>query len=254
MDQEIKPAEPNQSLVEMTGEATKPLVLEFEQVSFRGRQENGLRLRRANLQLCAGELAVIRLDAATRTREAASMIQGLSLPAEGNVRFCGEDWHGQDYRRHFRMRSRLGRVFEGQAWIENLNVDENVTLASRHHGMSAESIQQSVEYWVSRLGLHGLTRKRPAFVEPSVLQLHQWIRAFLGSPSLVILERPLQFLSTDWVHRFAEIIEEIRSKGVAVLWFAGDQEVATAAFTKPVVQLSLQDKALCNSDGGSGNE
>ena len=176
MDQETKPTEPNHSPVEMTAEAAKPLVLEFEQVSFRGRQENGLRLRRANLQLSAGELAVIRLDAATRTREAASMIQGLTLPAEGNVRFCGEDWRGQDYRRHFRMRSRLGRVFEGQAWIENLNVDENVTLASRHHGMSAESIQQSVKYWVSRLGLHGLTRKRPAFVEPSVLQLHQWIR------------------------------------------------------------------------------
>ena len=79
-------------------------------------------------------------------------------------------------------------------------------------------------------------------------------RSFIGSPSLVILERPLQFLSTDWVHRFAEIIEEIRSKGVAVLWFAGDQEIATTAFSKPVVHLSLKDSALWNADGGSENE
>jgi ABC-type ATPase involved in cell division len=254
MDQAVNRTESNGPPEQAPAEPPKPLVLELKQVTFRGRLENGLRLRRANLQLRAGELALIHLDAATRTREVASMLQGLMPPTEGDVRFCGEDWRGVDYRRHFRMRSRLGRVFEGQAWIENLNVDENVTLASRHHGLSMEEVQQRTQYWVSRLGLQGLTRKRPAFVEPSVLQLHQWIRAFLSSPSLVLLERPLQFLSADWSRRFSEIIDELRTKGVAVLWFAGDPELATATFAEPVVHLGLNDEALWSVDGGSGHE
>lgn len=200
-------------------ELDKPAVLALQGVSFRGRSENGAWLRHAELQLRAGDLAVVHVDPAVATRELVSMLQGLTLPSEGQVLFRGQDWLGNDHQRHFQMRSQIGRVFEGQAWIENLNVDENVTLARRHHGMASAELQADVQSWVARLGIEGLSRRRPAFVEPSVLQVHQWIRAFVGSPSMVVLEHPLQFLSHSWRTKLLHAIDQLRATGTAVLWF-----------------------------------
>ena len=134
MGQEVTAAE---SEIEYPPESSRPVVLELSSVSFRERSENGVRLHRADLQVREGELTIVQLNPATRTRETVSMIQGLVAPIDGKVLFCNEDWLGTDYGRHFRMRSRIGRVFEGQAWVENLNLDENVTLSRRHHGGSA---------------------------------------------------------------------------------------------------------------------
>ena len=113
-----------------------PLVLQLQGVTLRPDFESGLELQEVDLELNAGELLTIQVDAATRTRSFASMIQGILHPESGIVRFLQQDWQGSDYQRHFWQRSLIGRVFEGQAWIENLNVDENVTLAARHHGQS----------------------------------------------------------------------------------------------------------------------
>jgi ABC-type ATPase involved in cell division len=234
--------------------SAQPIVLELEQVTFRSRSEGGIRLRRAELRLRAGGLVMVQLEPATRTREITSMIQGLTRPAEGRVLFCGEDWLGQDYDRHFTMRSRIGRVFDGQAWIENLNVDENVTLACRHHGQSISSIQEQIDYWTHELGIDSLSRGRPAFVEPSSLQIHQWIRAFLGNPKLILLERPMQFLSVQWLPKLIRAIDQLRARGAAVVWFAGASEVTSATPAEPFRRFILRDEKLKPVEGGSDHE
>ena len=252
MGQDVSETE---SAAEPPAQTPKPMVLELSKVSFRGRSENGIRLQRADLQVREGELVAVQLDPATRTRELASMIQGLIPPGDGKVTFCNTDWLGADYDVQFNMRSRIGRVFEGQAWIENLNVNENVTLSSRHHGKNIESIQADVGYWIARLGIEGLSRKRPAFVEPSILQIHQWIRAFLGTPSLVILERPLQSLSAaTWLPKLVDAIDTLRSRGAAVLWFTSEQPLERPTPSSPFVRLRWQADSLHRVEGGASDE
>lgn len=237
--------QPSGDAAQNAAEANRPIVLELRQLSFRGRSEHGIRLNRVDLQLCEGELGLISVNAATRTRELTSMIQGLVPPSEGKVVFCQREWSGDDYMRLFRMRSRIGRVFEGQAWIENLNLEENVTLAARHHGASSAVVAEQVRYWTPRLGLRGLSRKRPAFVEPSISQAHQWVRALLGSPRLLLLERPLQFLSAEWMPKLVAAIDEVRSRGAAVLCFANDSDsLSSAAFAAPRSRWKLENQHL----------
>lgn len=236
---------------ESRAELPKPPVLELRRVSFQGRSENGLRLHEADLMLREGEFAIVQVDPSITTREATSMIQGLQMPRSGQVLFCNDHWRGHDYDRHFKMRSRIGRVFEGQAWVENLNVDENVTLALRHHAGDTESIRQEIAYWLSKLDLRGLSRKRPAFVEPSMLQIHQWIRAFVGSPALLLLERPLQFLSSSWLPKLLESIDELRQRGAAVLWFTSEEELVPTDSLQPLIRLKWQQGKLVPTDGGS---
>ncbi|MEC8473012.1 MAG: hypothetical protein VXZ38_00055 [Planctomycetota bacterium] len=199
-------------------ESADPVVLELRDLSHQPTFENGLQFRNVDLEIRSGELLTIQVDGAARTRSFASMLQGIGLPDSGEIFFMNQDWLGSDYQRHFSQRSLIGRVFDGQAWLENLNVDENVTLAMRHHGGTREEIRASLHYWMNHLGLDKLVSRRPAFVAPATLQLHQWIRAFIGKPKLVILERPLQFLSEDWFAKLLSAVEVILNNDIAVLW------------------------------------
>ena len=211
-------------------ESADSMVLELRHLSHQPRFENGLQFQNVDLGIRSGELLTIQVDGAARTRSFASMLQGIGSPDSGEILFMNQDWLGSDYPRHFSQRSLIGRVFDGQAWLENLNVDENVTLAMRHHGRTREEIQASIRYWMSHLGLDKLVSRRPAFVAPATLQLHQWIRAFIGKPKLVILERPLQFLSEDWLAKLLSAVEDILNDDIAVLWLDSRPELQSLTF------------------------
>ena len=233
-----------------------PLVLELQRVTQRPAFESGLELLEVDLELHAGELLTIQVDAATRTRSFASLIQGILHPEAGVVRFLQQDWRGSNYQRHFWQRSLIGRVFEGQAWIENLNVDENVTLAARHHGMQLSDITSSIQHWCNYFGMDKLASRRPAFVAPATLQIHQWIRAFLGNPKLVILESPLQYVAQNWVKVFLDAVAELMSRGTAVLWLDSRTDLPFSDVVGPCQRLRAdQGKLHCmNLAHGGDNE
>ncbi len=109
-------------------------VLELQNVSFTGKSDRSMALLDTTLTLSRGDLLMLHLDRSQASRDLASMIQGLQKPKQGKVLFEGSDWLGNDFDRHFRMRNRIGRVFDDQAWLANLNMNENLMLASHHHG------------------------------------------------------------------------------------------------------------------------
>ena len=231
-----------------------PVVLQLQGVTLRPAFESGLVLQEVDLELNAGELLTIQVDAATRTRSFASMIQGILHPESGSVRFLEQDWQGSDYQRHFWQRSLIGRVFEGQAWIENLNVDENVTLAARHHGVQLSDIAFSLQHWCDQFGVDKLATRRPAFVAPATLQIHQWIRAFLGNPKLVILETPLQYLAQNWVKVFLAAVNELLNRGTAVLWLDSRMDFPFCDVVGQCRHLRVDGAKLKNITAGHGGD
>lgn len=227
-------------------------VLELRRVSQASDFESSLGLDELSLTVRSGELLTIEVEPSTRTRSFASLLQGICEPDSGGVIFLQHDWRGYDYQRHFFHRSLIGRVFEGKAWIENLNLDENVTLASRHHGKSKIEITESVQYWLDKLGLEKLTSRRPAFVAPAILQLHQWIRAFISCAKLLILERPLQFLGERWVNKLLDAIQDFLKMGSAVLWLDSRSEMQTIAGQIPHLHLIAESGMLRGSSKMEG--
>lgn len=229
----------------------KAVVLELRDFTFHGSSANAVRFTDINLVVREGELIVIQVDPTFKSREFVSVIQGLKPANQGKALFQDCDWKGNDHDRHFRMRSRIGRVFEGHAWVANLNVAENVMLPGLHHGIS---IGEDAERWVKRFGLKQLSNKRPAFVEPSQLQIHQWIRAFLGKPSLLILEQPMQYVAATMFPVLAEAIDEVRRSGCAVLWITNNPRFPDHAFDPAATYLHAESEKLVALSKGVNDE
>jgi phospholipid/cholesterol/gamma-HCH transport system ATP-binding protein len=223
-------------------EPARSITLRLRDVSYYGGSENSIRLAGANLVVRQTELITLRIDPAINTRSMASLLQGLAEPFKGDVLFEETPWRGASYDEHFAMRSRIGRVFDGQAWIQNLDIAENLTLAYRHHRKSPESLDKDLAHWVDVFGIGKLSRLRPAFMPPSLLQMHQWVRAFIGSPKLLILERPMNALSPTVLPKLIDAVNEIRGRGAAVLWFTSDPTVIGHPFAGAHMQYELQNQ------------
>ncbi len=234
--------------------ANKQVVLELRNVTFHGNPINALHLIGVDLVLRQGEVILLQLDRAQRSREVASLLQGLHDPVSGEVRFQNHDWRGNHYDRHFQMRGRIGRVFDGQAWIQNLNLRDNVTSARSHHGDSRESIQTQYFGWIRHFQVIDVSGERPAFVDPAVLQVYQWIRALMGRPSLLILERPMQSVPRSAIESLVDAIDELRRDGTAVLWLTSNPADNHERMIRPISLMRLRNGSLVTDAEGASHE
>lgn len=182
------------------------------------------------------------------------MLQGLIRPDRGSVLFGGRDWSKQHIRTQLKMRSRIGRVFDGNGWIANLNIRENLYLAKQHHGSSVKEIETQLDFWAEWFQIGTITRKRPSQIELSHLQVFQWIRSFLGPPSLVILERPMRAISTIMREKFVASIEHLQSLGSTAVWIAGNTFDNIASNVKHDLYMDLRPRELVNDDDSKTNE
>ena len=111
------------------------------------------------------------------------------------------------------QRGRIGRVFEGECWLSDLDVDQDITLAQRHHtrrmreDIEAEAIQLCREF-----GLPDMPRGRSSGVRWQDLRKAACVRAFLGTPVLILLENPTSGLSADINAALLKIVHAARGR------------------------------------------
>jgi len=200
---------------------TTPSILRFENVSLAAQLPYALELADVSLELNAGELGLVLTGHHTEGLPLADLASGLVAPETGVVRFQDEDW--QDYHPDTAAiaRGKIGRIFEKRGWISNLDVDENITLAQRHHTrrpvaeLEAEALALAKQF-----GFDDLPRVRPALLRPGELRRAAWIRALLGAPVLVLLEHPLRDLPVDAATPLVAAVQAATARGAAGLWIA----------------------------------
>src|ERR1035437_7943113 len=187
-------------------------ILEFTDVTITAAVREHAGLSHVSARFLPGTLTFIQLEPGSEPLPLADLATGLLDPAEGRVLFQGEAWTAMPPEQVLQRRAQIGRVFDGHGWISNLNVNENVILAQRHHTrrpdaeILAESEALARAFGLNELpkirpalvapgavprafGLNELPKIRPALVAPQDLRRAEWVRGFLGCPLLVLLER-----------------------------------------------------------------
>jgi ABC-type uncharacterized transport system ATPase subunit len=178
---------------------------------------------RFGLVLGAGEMVLIESDEATPAGGVGDVVLGMVEPVHGEVWFRGSGWRSMDLTEAERCRRMAGRVWgpgEGAAWLQNLDVDENIQLAQRFDpGQSSRAVAERARRVAESFGLRGLPKMRPVAAKRRTLQLAQWIRALLPKDlCLLMLDQPLLGATEEDCGRFLRKVAAARSEGVAVIW------------------------------------
>ena len=196
--------------------------LEFKNVTVRPSTHTG-GLSGAEFALRRGEIMTVMLEEGRESTPLASLAQGLITPDSGTVFFNGEDWAQMGLHRQAEARGRTRRVFDHYGWISNLDVLENLCLAECHSTTrSPDDVEQEVRALARRFGIDTIPDARPTRVHSLTLRKLEWVRAFVGAPELIILERPCFGAPRADVGKLIEAIGEAALRGVAVLWMAED--------------------------------
>lgn len=198
-----------------------------------------------SLTLKRGELVLVLLEQGLWDHPLPDVISGLLPVAAGEVSVFGISWPEVGPDRQAQARSRIGRVFERRGWMSNLDVDENITLAQRHHSSRpVEDIVNEAKQLARIINLSELPAARPAVVGREELRRSEWVRAALGSPWLLLLERPGQDLSNGWQTSCSALVTHLRATGTAVLWFCEDEQEWNDKSLNPSLKLRAEGNTL----------
>ena len=165
-------------------------ILNFNEVTVESGAQYETGLWNGSFALNRGELLLVRIERENERLPLADAAEGLAPLTEGSVRFLGEDWQRMSADHAAAQRGKIGRLFEDEGWISDLDVDENIILAQCHHTSRTENdIVDEALKLAHFFGLPGLPRGRPASMRRWDLRKAACIRAFLGQPSFIILEQ-----------------------------------------------------------------
>lgn len=197
--------------------------MEFKGVTIRSVSSQVCGLSCIDLSLHRGEIALIDLEEGREHTPLAALAQGLLSPDQGYVFFDGEDWAQMGATRQSQNRGRTRRVFEHYGWISNLDVMENLCLSECYHsGRDLKDVQQEACGLAQRFGIDPIPDARPTRVHNMMLRKLEWVRAFVGTPDLIILERPFFGAPKADCQKLIEVVGEATQRGVSVLWCSDD--------------------------------
>lgn len=224
-------------------------ILKFTGVNLQDVPHEQSEMRGLTFLLESGSLMVLTVEAGHENLPLADAAEGLIVPAAGAVCWRNRAWSAMQPGEELSARSRIGRVFEKDGWISNLNVIENITLAQRHHTARPEKeIIAEADELARSFGLREAPRQRPAFVPRRELRLAEWIRAFMGNPLLLLLERPETGVMEENVPRLIKAVREARSRGAAVIWQTDRDSIRQTPQLESAVRYRMRGKEMILSE------
>lgn len=214
-------------------------ILEFRSVTLARVAPYDAGVASASLAVAPGAIVRIDLDHGQTWTPIGDLAMGVVDPDAGEVLFDGAAWSARPADAAASARARIGRVFDQQGWLSNLDVDENVTLPLRYHrGVDLAESSRVAHALAESLGMPGLPPGRPASVARQELRRAQWVRALLADPALLILDRPLKDLPSAMGAPLRREIEARVARGLAVLWL---DERADALGLTPTLHFRFRD-------------
>jgi len=221
------------------------MVLEYKSVTFRLATGSSS----GPLSATAAAGAVVALVA--NGHDAACLFdisEGLVTPESGNVLFAGRDWRDAGPSEENRMRAEIGRVFRGKAWISNLSVLENITLARVFH--SGVDVDRDLHVAMQDAGVDSIPSCRPHELNESDSMVCQWLRAFLGPRRLVLLEEPVAGVPEDRLEGLARLMRRCVERGGAIVVTGHGESVLKHLSPVPARVMSMLNGQWVDGGGG----
>ncbi|MFC1636751.1 hypothetical protein ACFL5Z_18130 [Planctomycetota bacterium] len=211
--------------------------LEFDDVTFGAEHVYDSSVLEITIAVEPGDLAIVLLEKERIHLPLADLAAGILIPDQGRIRLHGKDWQDMPPDMAVENRGRIGRVFEGNLWIDCLDVGENIMLGQLHHTRRSrvEITRQAAN--LSRVfGLPGLPLHLPSAFRGKDLARAACVRAFIGEPDVLILERPTTGIYPELLPVLLNTLSAARERNAAVLWLTDNVEVWDNPGVRPTLQ------------------
>ena len=165
-------------------------LIEIDHVSF-GYDTNRLVLNDVSLGFERGKVTAIMGGSGCGKTTLLRLIGGVYAATRGAVRFEGEVIDAQDSAQLFRLRRRLGMLFQFGGLFTDLTVFENVAFPLREHTDLAEAMVRDIVLMkLNAVGLRGAAPLRISEVSGGMARRVALARAIALDPELILYDEP----------------------------------------------------------------
>jgi phospholipid/cholesterol/gamma-HCH transport system ATP-binding protein len=165
-------------------------LIEVDRVSF-GYDQRRLILSDISLNFKRGQVTAILGGSGCGKTTLMRLIGGSHAASAGEVRFDGEVIHAEDRAQVFRLRRRLGMLFQFGALFTDLTVFDNVAFPLREHsGLPEPLIRDLVLMKLNAVGLRGAAGLRISEISGGMARRVALARAIALDPELIMYDEP----------------------------------------------------------------
>ncbi len=165
-------------------------LIEIDHVSF-GYDASRLILRDITLNFPRGKVTAILGGSGCGKTTLMRLIGGSHAATSGQVRFDGEIVDAHDRAKMFRLRRRMGMLFQFGALFTDLTVFDNVAFPLREHsGLPEPLIRDIVLMKLNAVGLRGAAPLRISEVSGGMARRIALARAIALDPQLIMYDEP----------------------------------------------------------------
>ncbi len=141
------------------------------------------------------------------------MLVGLEKPDSGAVRVDGEDVTSMDERSLYRLRRKMGMLFQDGALLDSMTAGDNVAFPMRQHtSMTETEIARAVAQKLALVGMPGCEEKWPSELSGGMRKRVGLARAIALNPEIVLFDEPTSGLDPLMADAIDELILDMQRK------------------------------------------
>ena len=168
------------------------------------------------------------------------LIGGLLKPQKGRIILDGETLDAADQKELYRLRRKMGMLFQFGALFTDLSVFDNVAFPLREQtDLDEETIRDLVLMKLDAVGLRGAAAQMPSAISGGMARRVLMAAALMQEPRLIVADEPTPGLEVMTARHVIRHLKEMAQDGAAVLLITHDLELA----------IEMADRILVFYDG-----
>lgn len=170
-----------------------------------------------NLDIEKGQVVVIIGPSGSGKSTFLRTMNLLEVPTKGTVSFEGVDITDKK-NDVFKMREKMGMVFQQFNLFPNMNVLENITLApTRVKGQSKSQAQEKAYELLEKVGLKDKAMANPTSLSGGQQQRIAIARGLAMDPDVLLFDEPTSALDPEMVGEVLAVIQDLAKSGMTMV-------------------------------------
>ncbi len=201
----------------------------MEFIKFRGAEKtykNGVNaIYDLNLDIKKGEFVFVTGASGSGKSTLIKMLYREEKPTHGEIYVGGVNVAKIKNSKVYKLRRKIGIVFQDFKLLPKLTVYENVAFALEIYGLPTQEVKRKVLKALDLVGLKSRTKSYPDQLSGGEQQRVAIARAIVNSPKLLICDEPTGNLDPDTSLGIMKVIEKINDLGTTVVMVTHDKEM-----------------------------
>ena len=178
-----------------------------------------------NLDIKKGEFVFVIGASGSGKSTLIKMLYREERPTNGEIYVGGINVAKVKNNKVYKLRRKIGIVFQDYKLLPKLTVYENVAFALEIYGLPTNEVKRKVLKALDLVGLKSKTKSYPNQLSGGEQQRVAISRAIVNSPKLLICDEPTGNLDPDTSLEVMKVIEKINDLGTTVVMATHDREM-----------------------------